>query len=267
MEAPRAFAGLGSRGLALFLDLLFVFLLIIALELMGIEPNGYARLALLLVYFVALTGSPLQGTLGKRLAGVKVTDLSGNRIGLGRSVVRFAASVASVGLAGLGLAAAAWTAKRQALHDLLAGTLVVRSGAAAGEIAGSRAPQVTWPGRIAFTGLIAAIALVVYAMGQYTQAVARRDAIRDMLAPVGAFREEVHHALAGGRPMPVAPLPPHARAFHARPDGTIVVEADGGLLENAQFLFVPTIDSAGRASWKCTVRNMERTQAPPTCRD
>lgn len=76
-------------------------------------------------YFVLTESSALQGTLGKRAVGLKVTDLQGRRIGFGRAVGRYLAHILSIWLWFVGFIMAAFTVKRQALHDILAGTLVV----------------------------------------------------------------------------------------------------------------------------------------------
>jgi uncharacterized RDD family membrane protein YckC len=87
--------------------------------------NFAVETALWLLYFAAFTASAWQATPGKRWFGIKVTDLSGRRIGIGRSIVRAVASVLSwVALFG-GYLLALVTPRRQALHDLMAGTVVV----------------------------------------------------------------------------------------------------------------------------------------------
>lgn len=78
------------------------------------------------VYFAAMESSGWQATLGKRAIGLKVTDTSGARISFRRASGRFFGKVLSCLLFGIGFLMAAFTARRQALHDLLVGTLVVR---------------------------------------------------------------------------------------------------------------------------------------------
>jgi uncharacterized RDD family membrane protein YckC len=79
-------------------------------------------------YSVLTESSALQGTLGKRGLGVKVTDMNGRRIRFGRAVGRYLAHILSTSLWLAGFIMAAFTARRQALHDILAGTLVVEAG-------------------------------------------------------------------------------------------------------------------------------------------
>ncbi len=85
-----------------------------------------ARSVLSWLYFALMESSGWQATLGKRLIGIRVTDSTGARIRFGRASGRFFGKLLSGALFCLGFMMAAFTARRQALHDLLAGTLVVR---------------------------------------------------------------------------------------------------------------------------------------------
>jgi uncharacterized RDD family membrane protein YckC len=78
------------------------------------------------VYYAGMECSGWQATPGKRAIGLKVTDATGARIDFGRATGRFFAKLLSCATFGLGFLMAAFTARRQALHDLLAETLVVR---------------------------------------------------------------------------------------------------------------------------------------------
>jgi len=83
-------------------------------------------LVLWLVYSVLMESSPMQATLGKRLVGLKVTDYDGNRISLARATVRFVFKPLSLLVFGIGYLMIAFTKKQQALHDMIAKTLVVK---------------------------------------------------------------------------------------------------------------------------------------------
>jgi len=65
-------------------------------------------------------------TLGKRALGLRVTDLQGNHVSFLRATARFWAKLLSVIPLFAGFIMMAFTARRQALHDRIAGTLVVR---------------------------------------------------------------------------------------------------------------------------------------------
>jgi len=76
-------------------------------------------------YYVLTESSALQGTLGKRAVGLRVTDLDGRRIRPGRAIVRYLARFLSALPWQLGFLLAAFTAKKQCLHDIFSKTLVV----------------------------------------------------------------------------------------------------------------------------------------------
>jgi uncharacterized RDD family membrane protein YckC len=66
-----------------------------------------------------------QATPGKRLFKLIVTDLSGNRITFQQATVRYFSKYLSFYLFLMGYLMQPFTARKQALHDILAGTLVV----------------------------------------------------------------------------------------------------------------------------------------------
>ena len=79
------------------------------------------------LYYAYLESSANQGTLGKMALGLIVTDLQGRRISFGRGTGRFFAKIIT-GLIplGIGYIMAGFTEKKQALHDMIVGTLVLR---------------------------------------------------------------------------------------------------------------------------------------------
>ena len=56
-----------------------------------------------------------------------VTDLNGKRIGFGRATGRVLAKLLSFLLLALGVMMVGWTQKKQGLHDMMAGTLVLKN--------------------------------------------------------------------------------------------------------------------------------------------
>lgn len=79
------------------------------------------------VYFVLMESSEKQATLGKIAMGLKVTDLNGNRITPTTAIIRFVGRIVSGMIMLIGYIMAAFTAKKQALHDMIASTLVLKS--------------------------------------------------------------------------------------------------------------------------------------------
>jgi uncharacterized RDD family membrane protein YckC len=85
-------------------------------------------LALMLswIYYASMESSTWQATLGKKILGLKVTDLAGNRISFARASGRFFGKILSGMILGIGFLMAGFTARKQTLHDILAGCLVLR---------------------------------------------------------------------------------------------------------------------------------------------
>jgi uncharacterized RDD family membrane protein YckC len=79
------------------------------------------------LYFAGMESSARQATFGKAAMSVYVTDLKGQPVTFGRATGRFFAKIVS-GLIplGIGYIMVGFTEKKQALHDMIAGTLVVR---------------------------------------------------------------------------------------------------------------------------------------------
>jgi uncharacterized RDD family membrane protein YckC len=77
------------------------------------------------VFEVFWTGSHLQATPGKLALRLKVTDRSGKPLGYAHALGRYLSKGASGAVFGVGCLMQPFTARKQALHDLLAGTLVV----------------------------------------------------------------------------------------------------------------------------------------------
>lgn len=84
-------------------------------------------LAMHWLYFAGMESSARQATFGKSIMSMRVADLDGQRISFGHATGRFFAKLVSGIIPFLiGYWMAAFTAKKQALHDLIAGTLVLR---------------------------------------------------------------------------------------------------------------------------------------------
>ena len=77
------------------------------------------------LYYALMETSVNQGTLGKMALGIKVTDLNGNRISFGKATGRYFGKILSSMIFMVGYIMAGFTEKKQALHDMMAGCLVV----------------------------------------------------------------------------------------------------------------------------------------------
>jgi uncharacterized RDD family membrane protein YckC len=79
------------------------------------------------LYEAFMLSSTYQATLGKMIFGMKVSDLNGRRISFGRATGRHFAKWLSSMILGIGYIMVGFTERKQGLHDMLAGTLVMRS--------------------------------------------------------------------------------------------------------------------------------------------
>jgi uncharacterized RDD family membrane protein YckC len=125
---PRAFA-FAIDGLAVVLICALVRgLLQVPLASSAARQNFFwLVVVVLLIYKAAMESSPRQASLGKLAFDLRVTCLEGERISLLRALARNVAQPLSALTLYAGFVMAAFTARRQALHDLIAGTLVMRS--------------------------------------------------------------------------------------------------------------------------------------------
>jgi uncharacterized RDD family membrane protein YckC len=84
------------------------------------------RTVLQWLYFALFESSAWQATLGKKALGLEVTDLNAARIGFARATGRYFGKYISTFILFIGFIMAGLTEKKQALHDMMAGTLVIR---------------------------------------------------------------------------------------------------------------------------------------------
>jgi uncharacterized RDD family membrane protein YckC len=143
--AEPPYAGFWIRFLAYLIDSILLSLVFCPLGIgigfaaasAGIDPNspamtGQNLLVNLLsifagwLYFSFTESSSWQATIGKKLLNLKVTDMYGQRLTFGRASARYFAKILSSLICLIGFIMAAFTEKKQALHDMVASTLVVK---------------------------------------------------------------------------------------------------------------------------------------------
>jgi uncharacterized RDD family membrane protein YckC len=135
-----SYAGFWKRAVAAIVDsvvcgiggLVVGFALGIVLVLGGTdEPDVLEGIGRILgfvlgwLYYAGMESSSGQATLGKMAVGIKVTDLDGYPIGFLQATGRYFAKFLSAILLGVGFLMGAFTERRQGLHDMMAGCLVV----------------------------------------------------------------------------------------------------------------------------------------------
>lgn len=132
---PR-YAGFWLRFAAYLIDIVLLFIVeaVLAVGVLVMAPHDMRALANVLpvssaiawAYFALFESSPLRATVGKYALGLYVSDLRGDPIGFGRATARYWLKLVSSLTLLVGWIMAAFTPRKQALHDMLAGTLVLR---------------------------------------------------------------------------------------------------------------------------------------------
>lgn len=131
------YSGLDRRFCAFFIDCLLVGALERCVRVfLGLSqwadsyepwPEAYVWTPILLplFYFAVFEASPLQGTLGKRLLRFHVAGRGGARLPWWRALLRNVLRPVSIIPLGMGYFAIWFTPRRQALHDLMTGSIHV----------------------------------------------------------------------------------------------------------------------------------------------
>jgi len=137
--APQYFAGFDQRWMASALDwfmvsLVIIFFGVIALLFVSEKSTQIMIAASVLgiipivnfIYHVGMEASAKQGTYGKQILKIKVTNMQGERIDFAKSFGRNLAKILSVLTLFFGYLYSFFNSKQQCLHDVVAGTLVIK---------------------------------------------------------------------------------------------------------------------------------------------
>lgn len=237
-----AYAGFWRRYAALFLDGLIYAVpltlvgMVLAFVVAAMVGEDAAMVAFNLTYYgLFLLVSPLyfalqessrhQATLGKRALGIKVTDRDGNRIGFGHALGRWFAAALNYITFYIGYMMAGWTGRKQGLHDMVAGTLVVDRWAwtehperqrhkLPGVAVAIIALVVVFVG-LAVLGIVAAIAVPAY--NDYTL----RARVAEAYATTAPSRAEIEDAILAGTCPEAGDTPPGSPSVAGMRVGTL----------------------------------------------
>jgi uncharacterized RDD family membrane protein YckC len=102
-------------------------------QLINLGSNNGVSLLVGWLYHGFMESSSWQGTVGKKALGLRVTDLDGHRISFARATGRYFGTILSSMICFIGFIMVAFTEKKQGLHDMLAGTLVLNGPAPASQ--------------------------------------------------------------------------------------------------------------------------------------
>src|SRR5512134_521585 len=129
-------AGFWLRVVAVIFDYGVLFMLLavmfMALASAGAEdlalPVYLLWIAITFFYWPVLESTTRRGTLGKMALGLVVGDIDGGGLSFLRSLLRNLAKIISSIPFGIGYVLAAFTSRKQALHDLITKAVVMRKG-------------------------------------------------------------------------------------------------------------------------------------------
>lgn len=269
-------AGFWRRAAASCVDSL---VLIVPAIIISIGAGQAAMLAFLLnvavgcAYYAGFHSSARQATPGKRAFGIKVTDRAGARIGLGRGIGRYFGTWLSAFILGIGFLMAAFTQKKRALHDMVAGTLVVSGKADPDEVVAGGGTMPLTGGVIAIIailfivpfvgGILAAIAIPAYS--DYTV----RSKVYSVLAAGSVVKGEVEQAHVEKRPFTTVVVnasSSYSQSITVTPKGEILMRLVPEVGNGGTIVHSPTIDSAGAMTWQCSSADVPKKYLPAACR-
>ena len=90
-----------------------------------LDPTNIVSTIIVWLYFTIMESYSKQATLGKMALGLIVTDMEGRRISLPRATGRHFGKIVSMMTIFIGFILAGITPRKQALHDMIAGCLVM----------------------------------------------------------------------------------------------------------------------------------------------
>lgn len=316
LHAPLLHAGFWRRFAAYVIDMLIVgaaaFVLYMLLVFVVIVPAaasgghhvneaafGGSFLLLWLavivgqwLYFALCESSSWQATPGKLALNLCVTDMYGRRIGFGQATGRYFGKILSGFIFDIGFMMAGWTARKQALHDLMASCCVVNKGGLAafergdldGNAARAGAAMPGWAialiavGGLFFTvvpvvAILAAIAIPAY------QSYLIRTQVAEGMTLSGSAKVAVGEYLGARGSLPVD----NAEAGLAAADtltgqyvssvqvqnGSVIVTFGGRanrLIAGDHLLFQP-YGSRNAMQWRCGSPDIQAKYLPLACRD
>ncbi|MEI4768807.1 RDD family protein [Psychrobacillus sp. FJAT-51614] len=128
-RSELSYAGFWQRTGATIIDLVLwiAFSLTIVL-LMPIDEEliTFTGFFISWMYYALLDSSSWQGTIGKKVMGISVSDLDGERISFLRATFRYFFHIFSALILYIGFLMVIFTQKKQALHDMMTSCVIVK---------------------------------------------------------------------------------------------------------------------------------------------
>lgn len=289
------YAGFWKRVVAYVIDwiVLYVLFLLVALafgsvirgdafwsdEFVGPRPWVLlAQLSIPWLYYALTESSTRQATLGKMALGIKVVDLSGRRVSFLRATGRFFGQFVSSMLFGIGYLMAGFTRRKQALHDMMAGCLVVNNRFTESDALASPPPRrlsgwvaalIAAAVLVPIAGIVAAVAIPAYQdytvrtrlAEAATVGTAAARAVGDYYAKHQALPDDLRATGFAGQGRYVESV------TFDRPNRTVVVTVNFEPVDGQRILYVASSpEDAPRIVWRCTSDGIPNHYLPRHCR-
>ncbi len=284
------YAGFWVRLLAAFLDIL---VLLAGLILLLVSIAGYiaytgresilheqfattifygAIIVMVLAYSILMESGATGATLGKRWMNIKVMDSMENQLSATQAVIRFIARLLSLAAFGIGFLIQPFTRQKQALHDIVASTVVIYANE-------SR--------KISIMASLLVLLMAVMVPVLAILATAGLPVLQQQILKV-----QINHGIQSGTQAALAvarlyhntgrvPLSlddvsrnigasPHIAGIKINPqNGEITLTFSESVrkdIRNKHLLFKPALAADQSISWKCYSNDIEARILPATCK-
>lgn len=283
-------AGFWVRFLAAFLDILvlgacvilFLFLIAALIAYTGRESLLYDRLALPIFYgviifitasyYILMESGESGATLGKHWLNIKTTDTSGKQLTIARALARFVFRIFSFVLLMSGFLIQPFTRRKQAMHDLLARTVVVR-------VSENRKISVMATLLVLFMALMVPVLAIFATAGlpvfqQIVQKVQMNQGVRAgneaSLAIARFYRNNGRVPAAIGDTGTKIRTSPHVAGIEInQQNGELTVVFSDTVrknIRNKHLIFSPTLAADQSISWKCHSPDIEMQYLADICK-
>lgn len=285
------YAGFWERLAALFLDgiVLWIISMVVnfglglALGIAAGASGGGMSPAIMLVfsvsplliaaiYFVSMESGERGATFGKRWLKLRVVNTGGERIGVGRALLRYVAHALSDITLLIGYLIQPFTGKKQALHDMVSGTMVVKTEKTSNTVAIVIAVVALFFVMIAVVGILAAVAIPAYQ--DYVTKAKTAQAVQ--IGNMAAKAVESYYVQTGKVPASIAetkaqlPMPNFISDITVDPTSgkvQVVFASNLGAAIGGKALSFDASQSAdGHIVWKCSGNGIPPKLLPQNCR-
>lgn len=288
--AELIYAGWWVRFLAALLDLLVLgacmILLVIGIagmiaysgrDSMLTNPTAvsafyWAVVCISLAYYILMESAAHGATFGKRWMNIKVMRVNGNRLTTMRALLRLIARVFSHLLLMGGFLMQPFTQRKQALHDLLAGTVVVRANE-------NRKISIMASLLVLFFALMIPVLAMLATVGQpfFQQYIMKAQLDNGMqIGTAATLAVSRYYRHNGSIPATIGDAggdigeSPHVAEVALDPqNGAILLTFSDTVrkgISNKHLNFTPTLEADHSISWKCRSADIETRYLPVTCK-